>query len=134
MLEIFKNYFIIVPIIFLIITIILIIKLNKRNKNYVQTEGLIADFYENTSEMKLNNYEHKAISPIINYEVNGENFEFIGNYCSTTMKKGDKIQIMYNSDNPKQVIIKKGLNFAILILSIFTIASFITYIILQLAL
>ena len=131
MLEIFQNCFFIVPIIFLIITIILIIKLVKRNKEYVESIGTITDFYKNTSEMRLNNHETEAISPVITYEVNGTKFEFIGNYYSTTMKIGDKIKIMYKKSNPKEATTKKGLNLAVVILGTFTIVSFIVLIVLQ---
>lgn len=131
MLEIFQNWFFIVPIIFLIITIILIIKLIKRNKEYVEGVGTITDFHKNTNEMRLNDYETEAISPVITYEVNETKFDFIGNYYSTTMKIGDKIKIMYNQNNPKEATTKKGLNLAVVILGTFTIISFIVLIVLQ---
>ncbi len=131
MLAVFKNYFIVVPIIFLIITIILIIKLIKRNKEYIEDVGTITDFHKSTNEMRLNDYETEAISPIITYEVNGIKYDFIGNYYSTTMRIGDKIKIMYNKNNPKKVTTKKGLNLAVVILGVFTIISFIALIVLQ---
>lgn len=131
MLEIFQNWFFIVPIIFLIITIILIIKLIKRNKEYVEGVGTITDFHKNTNEMRLNDYETEAISPVITYEVNETKFDFIGNYYSTTMKIGDKIKIMYNQNNSKEATTKKGLNLAVVILGAFTIISFIVLIVLQ---
>ena len=68
MLEIFQNCFFIIPIIFLIITIILVIKLVKRNKEYVEGIGIITDFHKNTNEMRLNGYETEAVSPVITYE------------------------------------------------------------------
>lgn len=129
MLELIKNYFIILPVIFLVITVILMIKTIKYIKKYIEIEGIIVDFYENASEMRLNQYEHKAISPIIAYEVDKKQYEFVGNYYSTSMKKGNKIKIIYNPQNPKQVKIKSGIYFASIILSIFTIVSFLTYII-----
>ena len=131
MLEIFQNCFFIIPIIFLIITIILIIKLIKRNKEYVEGVGTITDFHKNTNEMRLNDYETEAISPVITYEVNETKFDFIGNYYSTTMKIGDKIKIMYNQNNPKEATTKKRLNLAVVILGAFTIISFIVLIVLQ---
>lgn len=131
MLEIFKNCFFIIPIIFLIITITLIIKLIKRNKEYVEDVGTITDFHKNTNEMRLKDYETEAISPVITYEVNGTKYDFIGNYYSTTMKVGDKIKIMYNQNNPKEATTKKGLNLAVVILGTFTIISFIVLIFLQ---
>lgn len=131
MFEIFQNCFFIIPIIFLIITVILIIKLIKRNKKYVDGVGTITDFHKNANEMRLNDYENEAISPIITYEVNGTKFDFIGNYYSTTMKVGDKIKIMYNPNNPKEATTKKGLSLAVVILGAFTIVSFIVLIVLQ---
>ena len=131
MLEIFQNCFFIIPIIFLIITIVLIIKLIKRNKEYVEGAGIITDFHKNTNEMRLNNCENEAILPIIIYEVNGSKFDFIGNYYSTTMKIGDVIKIMYNPNNPKEATTKKGLSLAVVILGAFTIVSFIVLIVLQ---
>lgn len=131
MLEIFQNWFFIIPIVFLIITIILIIKLIKRNKEYVDGVGTITDFHKNTNEMRLNDCENEAISPIITYEVNGTKFDFIGNYYSTTMKVGDEIKIMYNPNNPKEATTKKGLSLAVVILGAFTIVSFIVLIVLQ---
>ena len=109
----------------------MIIKTVKYKIKYIEVEGTIVNFYENTSEMRINQYEHKAISPIIAYEVDKKQYEFVGNYYSTSMKKGNKIKIIYNPQNPKQVKIKSGLYFASIILSIFTIVSFLTYIIIR---
>lgn len=131
MLEIFKNYFFIIPTIFLIITIVLIIRLLKRNKEYVESVGTITDFYKNTSAIFLDDYETVAISPVVTYEVNGKKFEFIGNYYSTTMNVGDKIKIMYKRNDPQKATIKKELNFAIIVLGTFTIVSFIVLIVLR---
>ena len=131
MIELIKSFFIVIPIIFLIITIVLIIKTIKHKKIYIAIEGTIVDFYENTNEIRLNQYESKAISPIIAYTVNNQQYKFMGNYYSTTMKKGNKIKIMYNPQNPKQAKIKSGLYFSSIILSIFTIVSFLVYIIIM---
>lgn len=131
MIELIKIFFVVVPTIFLIITIVSIIKTINYKKKYVEIEGTIVDFYENTSEIRLNQYESKAISPIIVYTVNNQQYEFVGNYYSTIMKKGNKIKIMYNPQNPKQAKIKSGLYFSSIILSIFTIVSFLAYIIIM---
>lgn len=131
MVEIIKDYFIIIPILFLIITVMLIIKLLKQKREFREQDGVIIDFYENNNELRLKDYEHKKTSPIISYEVNGNKFEFVGNYYSTTMKKGDKIKIVYNTKNPKQAKVKNGLIFAIIILSIFTISSFIALLLIK---
>lgn len=132
MLEFLKNYFIVIPLLLLIITILLIAKLIKQKKEYKETTGTIVDFYKNTSELRLGDNEHVAIAPIIKYFVNNKEYQIIGNYYSTSMKKGDSVKIIYNLNSPNKGKVKKALELGIIILSIFTILSFITMIIIKL--
>ncbi len=132
MLELLKNYFVVIPLLLLIITILLMTKLIKQKKECKETTGTIVDFYKNTSELRLGDNEHVAISPIIKYFVNNKEYQIIGNYYSTSMKKGDSVKIIYNLNSPNKGKVKKGIELGIIILSIFTILSFVTMIIIKL--
>ena len=115
----------------LVITIILYIHSIRKLKIYKETEGTIIDFKENTMKMRLNSYENKAISPVVSYRVGENEYEMLGNYYSTSMKKGDKVKILYNIENPSKSTIKNRLYLAPLILSILTICSFVIFIIIK---
>ncbi len=102
---------IVVSLILMTITVILVINCYRKLKNYKECVGVIINFYEGTS-LASDNFGQKMISPIISYTVNGKNYEFIGNYCSTSMKVGQEIKILYNKENPAKATIKDGLYFA----------------------
>lgn len=130
-LDLFFKLYIVIPIVLLVVTIFIYINSFRKFKNYKKADGTIIDFYENTNEVRLNSYEHKAISPVISYKVNETEYEFIGNFCSTSMKKGDVVTILYDPHNPKKASIKNGLYFAPIILSLLTTISFIVLIIIK---
>ena len=96
MIEIFVKLYIFVPIILFVVTLLLIANGNNKIKKYNECTGTIVRFYENTSELRVDSYETKAVSPVVSYSVNGRNYEFIGNYYSTSMKVGQDVKVIYN--------------------------------------
>lgn len=99
-------------IILMVVTTILIIHGQKRNSTFHECSGTIVNFYKNSVEGRLGSYESVAISPVVEYEVNGARYELIGKYYSTNMKIGDTIKILFDEDNPSVASIKTELYFA----------------------
>jgi len=77
-------------------------------KKYEKTTGEIIDIKKRDS-LDPENVDRVIISPIIKYFFNNKEYEFEGKYCSPNSKIGDKIEILYDKDNPKKVCVKKGL-------------------------
>lgn len=124
----------IVPMILLVVTILLVFNCKNKISRYNECAGTIIGFYENTAEMHLDSYEHKAISPIVQYSVDGKSYEFVGKYYSTTMKVGDEVEVMYDKDDASKATIKTGLYFAPIVtgaLTLLFILPIIIYIILN---
>ena len=65
-------------------------------------------FQHSTSEIMLDDYETKAISPVVRYSVGGRQYEFVGNYYATTMKIGDRVEVLYNRQDASKARLKKG--------------------------
>ncbi len=109
MLNTFIMLFPIIPIILLVVTICLGVNAHNKLSNFSECPGTIVDFYENTSELRVGTDATKAISPIVVYNVNGREYKFTGNYCSTSMKVGDTVKVMYDSNNYENATLKTGL-------------------------
>lgn len=134
MTNILLKLYVLIPLILLMVTVLLIIKGNKKLKQYSECKGVIIGFYKNTSEIGLNAYEHKAISPIISYSVNEKEYEFIGNVYSTTMKEGKEVKVLHDKTDPSKAVMKAGILFAPLItgaLAVFFVVPVIVYVILK---
>lgn len=121
MLNLILILLIVVSAILLTVTVILIMNSSQKLKSYRECIGTIIKFYENSSPMRVGSEAHKAISPVVSYTVNGKTYEFIGNYCSTWMKVGDKINILYNNEDHSKATIKKGLYVAPMIIGALTL-------------
>ena len=90
----FSSFIFIIPIILIILGIYIFIKNFKKLKkgNYCKTIGVITDY-------DISKAEDKNI-PVIEYCVNNKMYNHAFNI--DTLKKGKKIKIIYNKDNPKE--------------------------------
>lgn len=134
MMDLLMKLYMIIPAILLIVTITLIVNGNNKLKNYNECTGTIVRFYENTSELRVDAYESKAVSPVISYMVNGKNYEFIGNYYSTSMRVGQKVNVLYDKSDCTKATIKTGIYFPPIItggLTLLFILPFIIFVILK---
>jgi len=105
------NIIIVIDVILFLISIMLFSKSMKKIKNYKKTIGEIIDIKKRDS-LDPENVDRVIISPIIKYFLNNKEYKFEGKYCSPNSKIGDKIEILYDKDNPKKVCVKKGLYIA----------------------
>lgn len=112
MLNVIFSLFFVMAIILLAITAILYGVEIKKKESYKEYIGVITDFYKDTNIAMLNDYDNTLISPVIEYEVDGEKYKFKGNYYNTNMKKGDEITILYDVNDYSKAIIESGLFFA----------------------
>lgn len=120
---------IVVSVILVLTTVALVGLAFNRFKNYAECEGTITGFHESSAETAVSEYENVAISPIVEYEVNGKKYTFIGKYFSTSMKVGDKVKVAYNPSNVSEATIEKGLLFAPLVTGAISIVLLIGVII-----
>ena len=101
--------FVFVCLILIIVTVILVVSAIKKTENYLSSTGSIIGFHESSNAASVDSYNEKNIAPIISYNAIGLTYEVLGNFCSTSMKIGDKIDILYDASNPNKAVIKKGL-------------------------
>lgn len=120
MLDLIWILLVVVPMILFVVTVTLIVNGAHKLENYTECAGIIVRFYEATSPASTD-FGKKAISPVVSYTVNGRKYEFIGHYCSTSMKVGQKINILYNHEDPSKATIKKGLYVAPMITGALTL-------------
>ena len=55
---------------------------------------------------RLGEGEHVAVSPVVEYRVNGVRHEFTGNYYNTGMQIGDKVKVLYRPEDPSSATMK----------------------------
>lgn len=133
MLDMILGLLIVVPLILLAVTVVLAVNSYKKLKKYKQCTGVIVKFYEG-EPVAPDRFGEIAISPVISYTAGGKNYEFIGNYCSTSMKVGQEIQILYNEENPAKATIKTGLYFGPIVtgaLTLFFASALVIFLILK---
>lgn len=133
MIGIFMKLYIIVPLILFIVTVVLIINGVNKTKRYDECTGVIIAFRESTA-YKVDSYGKKAISPIVEYQVNGHKYEFVGNFYATNMSVGKKVNVMYDKDDFTKATIKTGIYVAPIItggLTIFFVLPIIIFVILK---
>lgn len=69
---------------------------NEKSKTYIETTSEIVDFEYNSDDTAF---------PIIEYTVNGKKYRTRINTSSSTQRMFDKIQIKYNPNQPKDIIL-----------------------------
>lgn len=91
--------YLIAPAILLIVTLILVQKAFKKVDNSIQIEGTIIRF-------------DGRVRPIVSYNIDGADYVFVGNYRTSLMRIGQKIQILYDLEDHSKATIKAGLYLA----------------------
>ena len=56
----------------------------------------------------LDDYETTSISPVVRYTAGGQVYEFVGSYYATTMKIGDKVEVLYNRQDMSKARLNRG--------------------------
>lgn len=127
MLNMILVLLVIVFLILLSVTIVLIINGSRKLKSYDECEGTIEELREyRTMHQKSG---ERSFSPIISYTVNGQKYECVGNYGSTSMKIGQKISVLYDPEEPSKTTVKAGVYVAPLITGILSLACALALII-----
>ena len=129
MLSYIFNALLVVAIVLVAVTVVLAINGTKKHATYRECTGTIIGFYKNSSEGAVGSYEGVSISPVVEYNVDGNKYEFIGKFYSTNMKIGQSITVMYNPNNPSVASIKNGVIFAPIITGILAIILLIPVIV-----
>lgn len=112
MLNTIFSILFIAAVILVVVTVFLLHNANRKKSEFLKCTGTITGFHENTSEMRLSDYETKAISPIVEYMVDGQRYEFVANFYSTSMKVGDKYDVLYDPADHSAATLQKGTVFA----------------------
>lgn len=98
----------IVTAIMIFITAVLTINCIYRKLTYQECKGIIVDFKNSGSNFDSS----EGAAPVIEYTVGNNNYKFIGNFTSTSMRIGDKVSVLYRSDDESKAVMKSGLVFA----------------------
>ena len=133
MIEILMKLYIVVPLILLIVTVVLIFNIVKKANRCEECMGEIVAFRKSTA-YGVDSYGKKAISPIVEYQVKGQKYQFVGNYYSTNMTVGKKVNVMYDKNDFAKATIKTGIYVAPIItggLAIFFILPIIIFAVLK---
>lgn len=113
---------IIVAAILYTVTVILIVNAKNKLKNYDECTGTIKSIYENASALRVGSKGHEAVSPVVGYTVGGADYEFTGNYYSTSMKVGQEVKVLYKRDDYSKAAIKAGVYLAPIITGVLAAA------------
>lgn len=100
------------------VSICLLVNTRNKIKDFKETKGKIVKFYENDSELRVGTDAVKAVSPVVVYSVDEQEHQFIGRYCTSSMKVGDTVGVLYDPEQPDRAVMKHGLYFAPLITGI----------------
>lgn len=122
------KFFVIVPVILFVITVILGVNSGIKLKTYHECTGTIVGFYETNAPETYDSDAHKTVSPVVSYTVDGKNYEFIGSFYSTDMKVGKEISILYHNEDPSNATMKSGLYFAPAVLGSLTLFFTLFYV------
>lgn len=103
----------VIGIIFIVVSILLLSK--NANTNYAEITGTIVDITEEwnpTADVDEDQYDHHTF---VDYTVDGKEYKHVelGQY-SSTMKIGDKVDFLYNVDDPAEISSKGGKLFGII--------------------
>ena len=107
-----------VSIILLVVTVLLITKGRKKINLCTECIGTIVGFH--ITEVATMQHELGTKSPVVSYVVNGQVYEFVGNFYSTNMKVGQEVKVLYNKVEVHKASIKTSTYFAPIITGILT--------------
>lgn len=125
MFDLFTRLYPVLPCILITVTIFLCYNTYNKMKNYTEIEGEIMDFSKSRTNMRMGGEPAYSVSPIVEYTVNGQKYKYAGNFYSSSMKKGNKVKLMCDENNPEKVVIKTGLFFFPAIVGIMSLFSLI---------
>lgn len=134
MLHLIFIVLVLVSLILLIVTVALAVNHTRKMKHYAECTGIIERFWKRKSP--LQDAGKSLISPIVSYTVDGKNYTLVGNYCTRDMKVGQEITLLYDTNDPSEATVKRGLYVAPLItgaLTVFAIFAVCIFIALKLS-
>lgn len=115
----------ITAVVLAIVTVFLAVKGSEKLKNSYECEGIIVGFHRDDTAIRFNSDNNVSIAPIVSYSVNGQTYEFIANYYSTTMKQGDAVKVLCDQQDLTKASIKSGTYFAPVITGILALCFFV---------
>lgn len=92
----------------LAVTFVLLAGAKKAERDSCKGEGYIVGFRHSSSEIMLDDYETTSISPVVRYTAGGREYEFVGSYYATTMKIGDKVEVLYDRQDASKARLSRG--------------------------
>ena len=113
MINLIILLFAVVSAILFAITIGLVVRQRYKNKSHNECTGIIVDFLYSSDYMIGDPRRDKfTISPVVSFSVDGEEYKFIGSYCTRSMKAGQQVPVLYNKKDPTIASLKPGLHVA----------------------
>ena len=111
-----------ITLVLLTVDILLIAKMINRKNNYIRCVGTVTKI--NRQQARGSDGNKTYIYPTVSYTVNGNQYEFQGNYGSKNMTTGDNVLILYHKNDPSRATMQKALPFAVKIISLLLIIFF----------
>ena len=105
--SVLLRLFPIVPLVLLIVTLALTVSARNKLKNCGECTGTILRMEKFTSASGSTLDGESTIAPVVEYEVDGQRYEFVGRYASSSMKAGDRVQVTVSPDLKYTVEIRK---------------------------
>ena len=120
---------IIVPIILYIITAWLIVNSRRKLKNSQAHIGTIVRLEpRSTSAGADTGHHHTVYCPIISYTVDGQTYEFVADYFSSSMKVGKDVRIRYSTEDPSKATVEARLYVVPVVVGSFAVCCTFAYI------
>ena len=100
-------FVLIIALVLRVVAGILIYRYNKKKQTYIQTVGVVVEYDRKLENGDNGNYYY-IYAPIIEFKVDGKEYQEKYNvYSMHPPKKGSKISLRYNKENPEDVVFDK---------------------------
>lgn len=120
---------IIVPIVLYIITARLIVNSRRKMKNSQAHIGTIVRLEPRFIRAGTDSGRHRTVyCPIISYTVDGQTYEFVADYFSSSMKVGKDVRIRYSTEAPSKATVEARLYVAPVVVGTFAVCCTFAYI------
>lgn len=119
---------IIVPIILYLITAWLIVNSRRKLKSSQVHIGTIMRLEPRSTSVGADIGHRTVYCPIISYTVDGQTYEFVADYFSSSMKVGKDVRIRYSTEDPSKATVEARLYVVPVVVGSFAVCCTFAYI------
>ncbi len=100
--KIIFSAFTLIGVLLGIVTVILYSRGKRKRETCESCEGTIVDLI-------VKRYgKERRISAVVTYQVEGTEYKFVPSYSSTSMRVGQKVEVLYDAQDPSRAELKAG--------------------------